>query len=204
METQNIVMHRAPISFFVGDTLDMARALLGTRLVTTVQGRRTSGTIVEVEAYRGIDDAAAHSCRGRTQRNSVMFEAAGHVYVYLIYGLHHCVNIVTEEEGEGAAVLIRALEPDEGIEWMRERRGDVAWERLLQGPGNVCRGMGIDLGLSGEYLPASEKIWIETPEPSPQHEISTSTRIGITKAVDLPWRFYLPHSSAVSGPRRRG
>lgn len=184
-------------------TLTVAKALLGQRLVTTVGGQTTAGMIVEVEAYggsceQGIRDRACHAFRGRTQRNEVMFWAGGHCYVYFIYGMHHCVNVVTEGEDTGSAVLIRALEPIDGIATMRERRGNVALESLTNGPGKLCQALGIDRTLCGEFLPTSKLIRIEPHQRISRSKIGASKRIGISQSKSLPWRFFLRGNPYVS------
>ena len=158
------------------------------------------GRIVEVEAYCGPEDLAAHSSRGRTARNGVMFGAPGHLYVYLIYGLHHCLNVVAGPGEKPEAVLIRALQLDEGIDLARRRRGDrVADRRLAAGPGNVGRALGIDRSLNGEDL-LGGSVWIE-PRVEPSPMITSGPRIGVGYAG--PWaarrlRFWItddPHIS---------
>lgn len=193
--------HRADKELFSLDTLALASALIGCRLVTEREGVRTSGLIVETEAYGGASDPAAHSYRGETPRTEVMFREAGHIYVYFIYGVHYCVNIVSEQRGIAGAVLIRALMPDENSEIMVTRRGVKATDALARGPGNVCKAMGIELSLNGEYAPESSKVWVEIPMPKPSYSILKSPRIGISKARELPWRFYVADCPYVSkGP----
>ena len=132
---------------------DLARDLLGARLVHDALEGRVGGRIVEVEAYRGPEDLAAHSSRGRTPRNAVMFGAPGHLYVYLIYGLHHCLNVVAGPGEKPEAVLIRALEIDEGRSLARQRRGARPPDhRLASGPGNVGQALGVDRSLNGSDL----------------------------------------------------
>jgi len=188
--------------FFARHVLDVARELIGRRLVFERRGREVAGRIVEVEAYRGPHDPASHAFRGPTERSAIMFGPPGHTYVYLSYGMHHCLNVVTEPEGEAAAVLIRALEPTDGIASMRRRRGNMAVERLARGPGCVTRALGLDLRHNGLDL-ASGPLWIDArPACAPGRTLS-GPRIGIRAAVDRPWRFVLEGSPAVSGPRRR-
>ena len=178
------------------DVLDVAPALIGWTLLVDGVG----GTIVEVEAYRE-DDPASHSFGGPRGRNVVMFGPPGHVYVYRSYGIHWCLNLVCEAEGRGAAVLIRALEPTQRLDAMRARRG-LADERLLcSGPGRLTQA----LGITGEH----DGLRIDRPPfqllPSTASlEVVTDFRIGITKAVEQPWRFLAADSRYVSrGPTAR-
>ena len=194
-------------SFFARDAVSVARELLGMTLVRIdAGGARLSGRIVETEAYRE-DDTAAHSFRGRTKRNAPMFLNGGHAYVYFIYGMHFCFNVVAETESVGAAVLIRALEPLEGATLMRARRGDQPVHALCCGPANVCKAMGIGRMHSGIDLlnPASE-VRIEAGAAIPNNQVISAPRIGISgdaRALEAPWRFYLVGSASVSGLRRR-
>jgi DNA-3-methyladenine glycosylase len=183
-------------------TIDLARSLLGSHLVTEVRGFRTSGIIVEVEAYLGKDDPACHSARGKTKRNEVMFRAAGHCYVYLIYGMYHCVNVVSDPEGIGSAVLIRAVEPLEGVEVMQRRRGGVCARDVVRGPGRLCRAFGISTSFSGEHFAASARIWIEPGRSYRRSEIETSGRVGISVGTEMPLRFFIRGSSWISGRRK--
>jgi DNA-3-methyladenine glycosylase len=165
-------------TFFARDTVTVARDLIGAVLtVGECQGR-----IVEVEAY--TTDAAAHSV---TRRNTatLMTETFGHIYVYLIYGTSYCLNFTTEEKGVGA-VLIRAAEPLSGIPVMQQRRGTEDLRKLASGPGRLCQAFGIDLGFKGERIGKRLKL----KQGAALAEICASPRIGISKATDLPWRFY--------------
>lgn len=182
-----------------GGTVYLARSLLGSHLVTEVRGVRTSGIIVEVEAYLGKDDPACHAARGKTKRNEVMFRAAGHCYVYLIYGMHHCVNVVSDPEGIGSAVLIRAVEPREGLEAMQRRRGGARIRDVARGPGRLCKAFGISVSFSGEHLAESPRIWIEPGRSCRPSEIQTTGRIGISLGTELPLRFCMRGSSWISG-----
>ena len=188
-------------SFFSRNTVTVARDLLGCCLFTTTDGGQTAGKIVEVEAYVGPEDAASHGFQNRrSDRNKSMFGPPGIVYVYRIYGIHWCVNISTVVDGFPAAVLIRALEPMTGHEIMRKRRG-VSVDRLLcSGPGRLCQAMGITRDLDGLTVPAS-KISITCRETVP--EISTSARIGVTRAQDLKLRFFVTGSESVSKRKAR-
>ncbi|MDJ0839664.1 MAG: DNA-3-methyladenine glycosylase [Acidobacteriota bacterium] len=180
-----------PESFYSSPTLTVARNLIGKKLMRRYNGQILAGRIVEVEAYHQDGDRAAHSYKGRTQRNRVMFGPPGHLYVYFIYGMHFCMNVVTEAEGIGAAVLIRAVEPLEGLETMRKLRGRKIKQRdLTSGPARCCRAFAVDRTHDGLSLTGSE-IWLAEGEPEAGERIETSPRIGISKSADLPWRFIL-------------
>lgn len=189
---------KLPRSFYARETLTVARELLGLHLVhKNIHGRQV-GRIVEVEAYKGPQDLAAHSARGRTPRTEVMFGAPGHAYVYLIYGVWDCLNVVTAAHGVPHAVLIRALEPVASI------------ENTTHGPGLLCRALHIDRGLNGTDL-TGNSLWIERP-PEPAYrtpKVVRATRIGVDYAGDWarkPWRFFdgdSPYVSTVSTAARR-
>ncbi|NLM29090.1 MAG: DNA-3-methyladenine glycosylase [Methanomicrobiales archaeon] len=191
-----------PPSFYERDTVTVAKDLLGCLLVHREEAA-TMGWIVEVEAYLR-DDPAAHSYRGETPRNQAMFGPAGHAYVYRIYGLHTCFNVVTGPEGTGEAVLVRALEPAGGIGLMQARRGTDDPFALTSGPGKLTQALNITMDLDGRSLSGGPlEIW--SPESLPGRrvegaggEIVQTTRIGITKAADLPLRFYLKGSRYIS------
>lgn len=184
---------------------EVAPELLGLRLVHDAAEGRVGGTIVEVEAYEGPEDLAAHSARGRTPRNAVMFGEPGHLYVYLIYGLHHCLNVVCGPGMKPEAVLVRALEMDEGIDLARARRGsEVPLARLASGPGNVGRALGVGRTLNGADL-TDGPVRVE-PARLPtgaeaQPDIARGTRIGVAYAgpwAARPLRFWIrgdPHVS---------
>jgi DNA-3-methyladenine glycosylase len=189
-----------PRDFYDRSSTTVARAVLGRLLVRDTPQGRVSGVIVEVEAYRGKSDAASHAYRGRTARNAVMFGPPGHAYVYFIYGVHHCLNLVTEREGTSSAVLVRALEPVEGVELMLERRGAVPRAALARGPGNVARALGLTREHDGLDLTRGP-LWLsDRPARTGGYRIATGPRIGIRVAVDLPWRFFLSGHPCVSGP----
>ncbi len=180
-------------SFFTRDACQLARDLLGRVLATEFDGQYTSGRIVEVEAYRQ-EEPASHCYRGQTQRNGSMFLSGGHLYVYFIYGMHHCVNIVAGDANYGEAVLLRGIEPVEGLEYMRERRGVNVRDRdLANGPGKLTKALGIGPQHDGLDLLDSARsfspIRLLPGEPLADHEVEQTPRIGITKAVDLPWRW---------------
>src|SRR5262245_23555119 len=181
-------------SFFDRPVLDVAPELIGATLLVDGIG----GGIVELEAYHHTDPAA-HSFNGRTERNAVMFGPAGFVYVYRSYGIHWCLNFVCEPKGSAAAVLIRALEPTEGIGLMRRRRG-VAEERLLcSGPGRLCEALGITRAQNGFALDRPPFVILGRTEIA---EVIAGPRIGITKAAELPWRYGLKGSRFLSKPMR--
>jgi DNA-3-methyladenine glycosylase len=178
--------------FFARSVHKVAPDLIGATLLLNGVG----GRIVEVEAYHHTDPAA-HSFNGKTERNAVMFGPPGVVYVYRSYGIHWCVNVVCEPEGSASAVLIRALEPIEGLQAMKRRRG-LKEERLLcSGPGRLCEALGITHAHNG--LPLDKPPLVLLPRED-EPEIVTGVRIGITKAADLPWRYGLKGSKFMSKP----
>jgi len=195
-------MSRLPRDFFARDTLAVARELLGQRLVRLLNGQRLAGRIVEVEAYVGEGDGACHASRGRTKRNAPMFGPPGHAYVYFIYGMHHCFNVVTERAGYPAAVLIRALEPLEGIELMRELRGSRPDLPLTSGPARLCQALGIDRRLDGADLCAPDALlFLERAAAVLDEAVVTGPRIGVRgdkAALISPWRFYIRDNEYVS------
>lgn len=166
-----------------------APRLLGVEVVTRIGGALTRGRIVETEAYLAEDDAASHSASGPTRRNASMFEAAGAGYVYLIYGMHLCFNVVTGAAGRGEAVLIRALEPLEGLDVMRRRRGDRVGDRdLCRGPGRLAQALGIERADDGGALLAGGRVQLIDRSAAPV-AVEVGPRIGITKSAELPLRF---------------
>jgi DNA-3-methyladenine glycosylase len=182
-------------AFFEQSVHEVARELIGCEIAVG----ETAGVIVETEAYEAADPAC-HAYIGRTRRNEVLFGPPGHAYVYLSYGIHSLLNFVTEPEGTASAVLIRALEPIEGIELMRERRGREQLEDLCSGPGKLSEALGVDLALNGADLFAPP---FELGEPGGDWvsaEVVTGPRIGITKAAELPWRYCVAGSRYVSRP----
>jgi DNA-3-methyladenine glycosylase len=185
----------------------VARELIGTRLVHDVGGVRAGGVIVETEAYIGEDDPACHAAAGRTARTTYMYGPAGIAYVYLNYGVHFLLNVVTEADGHPAAVLIRALVPDEGLEVMRERRGVAASPRLDQGlcrgPGNLTRALAVTLRDNGADLCGGSALWIEEGPGAPG-PLVWGPRIGISVGVETPWRCVVADHPAVSGRRASG
>lgn len=177
------------------DTLTLAKQLLGCTLIHESIEGRTSGIIVETEAYLQ-NDPACHAYRKKSVRNAPMFENAGVSYVYLIYGLHHCFNIVSGAAGIGEAVLIRALEPTEGIELMQERRKTKDLRNLCSGPAKLVQAMGITPNFNFLSL-NSDNLYCIHPQTT-DYQIITTTRIGITQGADLPYRFYIEGNGFVS------
>lgn len=185
-----------------GDSLDVARRLLG----TTLRAGEVALRLVEVEAYRGFDDPAAHSYRGKTPRNEVMFGPAGFLYVYFVYGMHFCANVVCATDGVASAVLLRAGEVIDGIETARTRRPNSRSDNeLAKGPARLTAVLGIDRADNGIDLtdPASP-IGLFTADRVPDDQIRTGPRVGVATAMDVPWRFWVNGSKAVSGYRRGG
>jgi DNA-3-methyladenine glycosylase len=182
--------------FYSRRTIEVARDLLGKVIVHGP----AAGIIVETEAYLGGDDLAAHSARGVTPRTRVIFGPPGHAYVYFIYGMYDCLNLVCEPEGTPGCVLIRALEPVAGIELMRERRPAARRvQDLASGPGKLTRAMGITLAHNGTDVTAGNLVVREPAEPAPA-EIAVTPRIGITQCADLPLRFVIRGNAFASKP----
>lgn len=176
---------------------EVAPRLLGSLLVKELDdGKRLVGRIVEVEAY-GQSDAASHSYKGRTPRTDVMFGPAGHLYVYFTYGMHYCCNVVTGPEGQGSAVLIRAIEPIEGAEIMLRNRQGRGGIELTNGPAKLCEAFHIDKSWNGHDLRGSP-LRLLIRDPVAATDIVQTTRIGISQARDLPWRFYLRGNPYIS------
>ena len=190
-------------SFYRRDVIKVAHDLLG-KILVKVNGKEIlSGKIVEVEAYHGDIDQAAHSYRGITKRNEIMFESGGYLYVYFTYGNHFCCNVVTGLKGQGTAVLIRAVEPVSGINSMiknrfgRKLKNNLEIFNLTNGPGKTCKAFSIDKCHSGIDLTGDE-IFIIKGEKISKKNIGVSKRIGITKSVDLPWRFFIKNNPYLS------
>ena len=184
--------------FYIADAVYVARALLGKILVHYSNEGITSGIIVETEAYSSRNDPACHAFRGKTKRNAVMFGPAGRAYVYFIYGNHYCFNVVTNEPGIAEAVLIRALQPYEGLHLMKERRGSHhPVNNLTSGPGKLCAAMGI--GKMENGLPLTEApLFIARGLSMETEQICTSRRIGISQGTDKQWRFTIKDNPFVS------
>lgn len=194
-------LNKLTIDFYRKDVLTVAEGLLGKIFVKAEKNVILAGKIVEVEAYNGVIDEAAHSFRGKTKRNEVMFNKGGLLYVYFTYGVHYCCNVVTGEQDEGNAVLIRGIEPVSGIDIMAGNRfkkgSDFKIENIANGPGKICKAFNINLldngvDLTGDYIYILDNVKI------PENRIVKTKRIGITKSADLPWRFYIKENGFVS------
>jgi DNA-3-methyladenine glycosylase len=185
--------------------INVAPDLIGCTLVRQLpDGQQLRGLIVETEAYQ-TGDPACHAYRKQTKRNQIMFGAPGYIYVYLIYGIYHCVNVVTDRDGEASAVLIRALELNTATLNMISISAKEKSERVAAGPGKLCRAMQIDLSLYGTKLEQGQSLWIEERSTDFQamldverFKLIQTTRIGLTQGVKLPWRWYLKDCKAVS------
>lgn len=208
-----------PRDFHERPSVELARALLGCMLLSQADLGLAGGLIVETEAYAGPEDRASHARAGLTRRTAPMFGPAGHAYVYLIYGLHSCLNVVSESDGHAGAVLVRAVEPRIGLELMRSRRGAVAARgpdaRLAAGPARLTQALGITRDLDGHDLTAGTRLWIsaraqgvgadpgEAPVVGPA-AILVGPRIGVSYAdagwAQRPWRFGLRGSPSLSRP----
>ncbi len=187
-------------AFYNRDTRIVARELLGKRLVRQIDGLRLSGRIVETEVYTQ-NDAACHASRGRTPRTEVMFGPPGHAYIYFIYGMHHCFNVVTEPEGTAAAALIRALAPVEGRQEMLVRRQGRGGVQLSNGPAKLCYALGIDRSLNRVDLTTSKELWIEEDKEIAGEQIARGPRIGVRgdeRALNVEWRFWVRGNEYVS------
>jgi DNA-3-methyladenine glycosylase len=177
MAQMNILKH----DFYARDTLSTAGALLGKKLVRKYNGTILSGLISETEAYLGSMDSASHAFKGKTQRNRVMFGRAGRAYVYFVYGMHYLLNMVTEEEENPCAILVRAIVPLDGIKHMQRLRGRNS-KGLADGPAKLCQALAIDKSLNGWDLTAGKKLWVEDRPPVPARFIRKGRRIGIDYA----------------------
>ncbi len=198
-------MKKVPLSFYNRkDVVKIAKELLGKVIVTDFEGQITSGRIVETEAYVGIIDKASHAFGGkRTARNEHMYSAPGTAYIYICYGMHQMMNIVTNEKEIPDAVLIRAMEPLEGIDIMLKRTGKKTLDKTLtRGPGNVGKSLGIFKHHSGLYLLDNEIYLLDDSKKIPDEQIGISKRIGVESAGEdalLPYRFYMKGNKYVSG-----
>jgi len=197
-------LQKLPGKFYTRSLITVAKELLGKILVKNTDGILYSGIITEVEAYDGLTDEASHSFRGVTPRNKIMFGVGGYFYVYFTYGTHFCCNVVTGTEGTGTAVLIRAVQPLDGIEHMisnrygRELKNEKEKYNLTNGPGKVCKAFSIGREHYGEDL-TGNKIYILKRPRVREDKIVSTRRIGITRSVDLLWRFYIKDNPYISG-----
>ncbi len=185
-----------PASFFSQKVEELANALLGCELVHETLEGVTSGIIVETESYHETDEAS-HSYRGKTKRTQVMFGPAGHAYIYFTYGMHYCFNIVAEKDGVGAGVLIRALEPTKGIELMKKRRNQENIHNLCNGPAKLVQAMGITKADYGKPL-YEGNLYVISPKIK-GFKVAFGPRVGISKAQDKPWRFWIENNLFISG-----
>jgi DNA-3-methyladenine glycosylase len=188
--------------FFEEDAPQVGNKVIGMLLVRVVDRKRLSGAIVEAEAYRGAKDPASHAYRRKTGRNEVMFGEPGRAYVYFTYGNHFCLNLTCEPAGVPAAVLVRAIEPREGIEEMKERRGVQKVEDVASGPGKLTKALAIGRDLNGEDLVTSDRLFVEEGERP--RRVRSSSRIGISSGTEYMWRFFVEGSPFVSRGRPSG
>ena len=200
--SQERITSGLPCDFFERETVDVARDLIGCHLVSNLGGEHTSGRIIETEAYRGADDLASHSARLRTGRVLIMRDQVGIAYIYRSYGIHAMLNVVSHGPGETGAVLIRALQPLDGLGVMRNRRGRLPDRDLCSGPGKLCIALGISLEDHGIDLTRSDMLRITPRGDGSRPPILASARIGISKATELPWRFFEAGNPFVSAHRR--
>ena len=196
---------KLPAEFYLQDTVTVARALLGCVLWRRIGRTLLAARLVETEAYLGANDMASHARRGlRSPRNESMYLEGGHVYVYFTYGMHWCMNVVTQEADVAEAVLLRGAEPLRGIEAMRKRRPKAKRDRdLTNGPGKLCAALSIDENLDGARLDG-DLLWLEQGSV-PQEQIAVSPRIGVENSGESAWwplRFYVRGSAFVSASRR--
>ena len=190
-------MKTPDLQFLTGNSVDVARRLLGCIIEREIDGHTVRVRIVETEAY-DQSDAASHSYRGETERTRIMFGRAGYLYVYFTYGMHYCCNVVTGKAGIGAAVLIRVVEPVDGRAYMENRRARTGPD-ISNGPAKLCQALDIDMALYGHDL--RQKPLRLIPQPPLDDTLITQTgRVGITRAVDMPWRFYITDNPYVSRP----
>jgi DNA-3-methyladenine glycosylase len=187
--------------FYMRPTLRVARDLIGKYMVYRSTQGILSARLVEVEAYIGEDDPACHASVGRTDRNFVMYESGGFCYIYFIYGMYNCLNVVTEKKGFPAAVLIRGAEPVEGVDIMRKRYGGDDKNLLTNGPGKICKAFGLTRSENGLDL-TGDRLYIEDRGYEPR-KIMSSSRIGIRKGTDKKWRFFEANSPYLSAGNKK-
>jgi len=195
--------NKLPLKFFQKDVHSTARNLLGKYFVRKIKGKILSGKIVEVEAYHKNNDESSHSFNGKTKRNEIMFWGGGYLYIYFTYGMHFCANVVTGKLNEGAAILLRSLEPIEGLDIMAMNRynksiiNEIEKRNLTNGPAKICRAFDIKRNENGTLL-TGDKIFILNAPKISSNNIEVTTRIGIKKSIDLPWRYYIKDNPFVS------
>jgi len=198
-----IVENKLSIDFYLRNVTTVAKDLLGKIIVHAHNDKVLSAKIVEVEAYQGENDKASHSYGGISERNKVMFDAGGKLYVYLIYGIYYCANVVTGKAGRGDAVLIRAVEPIDGIDLMfnnrkkKVRKSSLSKQQLTNGPAKLCEAFNISKEHNGLSLNGN-KVFLLNNKTIEDKKIKTTTRIGISKSKELKWRFYLKDNIFVS------
>ncbi|MBV5302801.1 MAG: DNA-3-methyladenine glycosylase [Chlorobium sp.] len=196
-------MSKLEKQFFEIPTLELAETLLGKIFVRILPGNiQLKGRIVETEAYLGEDDEACHAWRGKTKRNQIMYHAPGTLYVYFTYGNHYMLNIVSEPENRAGAVLIRAMEPVEGIRFMEEQRDTRILANLMSGPGKLAKALAIDGKSNGKNI-FGEEFFVEDAPAMPESMVGTSVRAGISRSRELPWRKFIldnPYLSKVRLP----
>jgi DNA-3-methyladenine glycosylase len=203
-QVPNIRAVRSADDLFTGSTIEVAQRLVGATLERVIPagepdaGAILRGRIVETEAYLPNVDPACHAYRGPTKRAVTLFGRPGRAYVYLIYGVNFCLNVVTEPPGVGAAVLVRALEPLDGIESMRRRRPGVPDDLLVSGPGNLCKAMAIDLRCNGIDFRLDSQLRLTFETSRRPVRLGVAKRVGLSSAIDWPLRFYDPDSVSVS------
>ncbi len=198
MERLNLEnLKKLELDFYLQPTLKVAKELLGKIIVRRLNNQILAGKIVETEAYIGENDPASHAFGGMTQRNKIMYLLGGHIYVYFTYGMHYCFNVVTEDEGFPSAVLIRAVEPIEGIELMKKFRRTDKIQDLTNGPAKFCQAFGIDKSLNGASL-LEDKIFIAESTNNVKFKIGRSPRIGVKSGLDKKWRFFIEGNPFVS------
>lgn len=191
-------MDKLSRSFYTRDTAEVARDLLGKVLVRNIDDDLLRGRIVETEAYYGEADPPSHASSGRTGRSKIMWERPGLAYVYLIYGVHLMFNVVTESQGVPGAVLIRALEPLEGLKRMKSNRGEVEPGDLTDGPGKLTEAFGIGKEKNGEDLVQSGELWLSEGPACEEDEVETSGRIGVSRGKEEQLRFFLANNGFLS------
>lgn len=189
-------MRNTDLDFLHGSAIEVAPRLLGCILERRIDGKMVRVKIVETEAYDQTD-VASHSYNGRTPRTEVMFGPAGYLYVYFTYGMHYCCNVVVGEDGYGAAVLIRAVEPLDGVEVIYQNRKGRKGADITNGPAKLCQALGINKSMNGHNL-RQEPLRLIPTEPIKKGNVVQTTRIGISKGQDVPWRFYIKDNEWVS------